>query len=130
MSLEKMFGDTALKARELLIKGVACTPRQAWNLAGVELFHRESYLSKGCPRAAFIGLCEKGLVKGVAAGDYSAGTMNKQYTLKALKMLRENPEWRFTKSRWWLEVTKDNQISHNHQLDVLIALYVNGFLNI
>lgn len=125
-----MFGNTALRARELLIEGEASTPRDAWNMAGGELFHRTTYFSKGCPRAAFIGLCEEGLIKGIPAGDYSAGEKNKKHTLKALQLLKEKANWKLNKTQWWNAATKDNPISHNHQLDVLLSLYENGFLNI
>jgi hypothetical protein len=38
---------------------------------------------KDCPRGAFLGLCEEGLVKGIPAGKYTASKDNKAYAVRA-----------------------------------------------
>jgi hypothetical protein len=42
---------------------------------------------KGCPRGAFLGLCEEGLVKGIPAGNYTTSKDNKAYAVRAAELL-------------------------------------------
>lgn len=47
---------------------------------------------KGCPRNAFLGLYEEGLVKGIPSGNYTRSKKNKEYAIKAVKILKGAPE--------------------------------------
>jgi hypothetical protein len=47
-------------------------PVIAWKNAAVSTFpEKKSAQTKGCPKGAFLGLCEEGLVTGVVRGRYT-----------------------------------------------------------
>jgi hypothetical protein len=53
-------------------------PKARWDRAMEILYPTSpSARKKGCPRGAFLGLCEEGLVKGIPAGDYTASKDDK-----------------------------------------------------
>ena len=86
---------------------------------------------KGCPKNAFLGLCEDGLVKGIKRGVYltnSESNLNKQYALTAIKLLINNPN--LTRRELWVQVKEQLNISksHNSQMDVVIALFENKLI--
>lgn len=130
MSLAKRFGLTALKARELLLTGDADTPRDAWDIAALNILKKQVYVEKPCPRSAFLGLCEEGFIKGVPRGNYCRATKNKEYAISAVNMLKKNPRWRSNKKDLWNEIVKDNPITHNYQLDIVFEFWDNNLLNI
>jgi len=39
---------------------------------------------KGCPRGAFLELCEAGMIKGIASGKYTRSKRNKEYAIDAV----------------------------------------------
>ena len=60
------YGEAAIRSIELITESSHDSPVSAWNQATSEIFGKgSSSQKKGCPRNAFIGLCESGLVKGV-----------------------------------------------------------------
>ncbi len=81
------YGQAAIRAAELLNAKEASTPAEAWETATIEIFGTSSSQSKGCPKYAFLGLCETGRVRGVKAGCYTQSKQNKGYALKALELL-------------------------------------------
>ncbi len=78
---------------------------------------------KGCPRAAFLGLCEAGAVVGIKPGKYGAPRNNKnaRYTLNALGILKASPIAGYDKQELWTTATAPAKLSENQQLDVVIA---------
>ena len=82
---------------------------------------------KGCPRGAFLGLCEEGLVKGIPAGDYTASKENKAYAVRAAALLAEGKQ-SWSTSTLWQTVTDDLGKTHNSQMDVVLALWKNGLI--
>jgi hypothetical protein len=113
------YGLSALQAVKLVNAQSELSPIAAWRKAVQETFPTsESSCTKGCPKGAFLGLCEEGCIKGIPAGAYTKSTKNKNYALKAIALLRENPNQ--SSSQLW------NQISdkkHNSQMDVALALF-------
>ncbi|RXT00973.1 hypothetical protein [Ammoniphilus sp. CFH 90114] len=106
------------------------TPREAWNRATIELFGEgTSRQQKGCPRGAFLGLCEEGLIKGVEQGKYSHSLKNKHYAVMAVELLKMNMDLINDKKKLWNLVTNESGISQNHQLDVVISLWKEGYIN-
>ena len=82
---------------------------------------------KGCPRGAFLGLCEEGLVKGIPAGRYTSSKDNKVYAVRAAALLMEGKQsWSTT--ALWREVTNDPERTHNSQMDVVLALWKNDLI--
>jgi hypothetical protein len=83
--------------------------------------------NKGCPRGAFLGLCEEGLVKGIPAGRYTASRDNKAYAVRAVTLLAEGRQ-NWSTSSLWRAVTDDPDKTHNSQMDVVLALWNNDLI--
>ena len=82
---------------------------------------------KSCPRGAFLGLCEEGLVKGIPPGQYTASKDDKAYAVRAAALLAEGTlSW--SRSTLWQAVTNDPEKTHDSQLDVVLALWKNGLI--
>jgi hypothetical protein len=82
---------------------------------------------KSCPRGAFLGLCEEGLVKGIPAGHYAASNDNKGYAVRAAALLAEGSQT-WSRSALWQAVTDNPEKTHNSQMDVVLALWKNGLI--
>ncbi|MEL3922254.1 hypothetical protein V1481_02680 [Aeromonas enteropelogenes] len=122
-----VYGDVAVAAAALLVDGVE--PRDAWNKKTVHL--SKSSRDKGCPRSAFIGLCNVGYVKGSkqVVFDFEGLGKNACYAVEAVKLLRRNPG--FTAKELWAIVTKENENAtvHNSQMHVVLALNSEGLID-
>ena len=82
---------------------------------------------KGCPRGAFLGLCEEGLVKGIPAGHYTKSKDNKAYAVRAAALLTEGTQ-SWSRSTLWQAVTNDPEKPHNSQMDIVLALWKNALI--
>jgi hypothetical protein len=82
---------------------------------------------KGCPRGAFLGLCEAGLVKGIPAGRYTASKDNKAYAVRAAALLSEGTR-SWSRSTLWQAVSNDPEKTHNSQMDIVLALWKNDLI--
>jgi hypothetical protein len=82
---------------------------------------------KGCPREAFLGLCEEGLVKGIPAGKYRKSKDDKAYVVLAAALLMDGTQ-HWSRSTLWKAVTKDAVKQENGQMDVVLALWNNGLI--
>ena len=109
------YGSAAIKAAK---KGQ--DPIESWKVA-VNDFDSESSKSKGCPKNTFLGLCEKGLVKGIPKGNYTKSVKNKEYAKKAVEILKQNTQTTFTPKELWDKLELGDK-RHNSQMDVVIAL--------
>lgn len=104
-------------------------PRAAWDRAVAEIFpDSPTSREKGCPRNAFLALCEMGIVKGIAPGEYTRSVRNKEYAKRAISELRSNPSLVDDDHELWQRVTRGNDIVPNHQMDVVTTLWLRGFL--
>jgi len=124
-SSQTQYGSTAVKAVELALKE-GINPVEAWNRAVCETSSKKSSQDKSCPRNAFLGLCEEGLVKGIPSGSYTEPNPNKGYALKAVKILTDS-EIKPSVSQLW-KLTTGDSIAHNGQIHVVLALADNQFL--
>ncbi len=123
------YGRTAITAVRLFTTGLAESPRAAWSTAARDIFGPStSSAEKGCPRDAFLGLCEEGLVRGIPAGQYTRSEKNKRYALDALTVLRRNPELATHSRVLWDVVMGDEAKVHNGQMDVVTALWEQGLV--
>ncbi|HEX8245457.1 MAG TPA: hypothetical protein VF541_18240 [Longimicrobium sp.] len=85
---------------------------------------------KGCPRAAFLGLCEEGLVAGIDRGTYTKSQANKADAVKAAALLARDPALgRQGPKTLWERVLAGRTKQHNAQMDVVLALYRRGLLS-
>ena len=122
------FGEVAVQATELIRVGKCSSPAKAWAMAADGLMpHSLSLQEKSCPKSAYLGLCEDGLVDGVPAGSYTRSRDNKQYALRAVELLQQEPDLANARSRaLWDRVLQGAAKAHNSQMDVVLALWRNG----
>lgn len=127
------YGKAAIEATKRVCDRKSA-PREAWYTACEEQFSewQTAAIQKGCPSGAYLGLCEEGEVDGVPAGDYTRSRLNKRYALEAVKLLRSYPSLASDKAELWEKVQKradiGKTISHNYQLDVVLALWYEGLI--
>ena len=121
------YGQTAIDA-VTIYKTTNC-PKEAWKLAISKTFSSSlSSQEKGCPKSAFLGLCEDGWIKGIPEGNYTRSAKNKKYAIQTVKFLKKNSDVSFSTTELW-ETAVNNGISHNSQMDVVLALWEKGFIN-
>lgn len=120
------YGVITLNAVELIRQQLS--PTEAWSraVAGKE---------KGCPKSAFLGLCQFGWVKGVQPGEYlSARALNgpnKDYAIRAAQLVLADSETDYTPRQLWTLSTVDlihAAANHNQQMNVVLALKEAGLL--
>jgi hypothetical protein len=121
-----IYGKVAISAvTKITSRGNA--PAEAWNAAAIERFKPGGRsIDKACPRNAFLGLCEEGLLKGVQPGTYTKSALNKKYAVQAVKILKEKRQ-PITSRELWNGVLQnlgaDLFKRHNSQMDVVLALW-------
>src|SRR5947209_4822927 len=110
------YGQAALLAAKSSGK-----PMDRWLSATATIFPKSpSSQVKGCPKGAFLGLCEDGCVQGIEPGTYTTSKDNKRYAMRGLALLQEghpadNPRV------LWASVMNGTKKAHNSQMDVLLA---------
>jgi hypothetical protein len=117
------YSEAAILAVQLLKGGSIADPPDAWVQATQKYFPTSTSLqNKGCPKGAFLGLCNKGMIEGLPPGKYSNPTKNGKYATDAIEILRKN---RFLSSQpdlLWKKVAGKTK-SENHQMDVVVGLW-------
>ena len=107
------YAQIATIAIEYINKGLSA--EQAWEKSSCEIFTRGSASQvKGCPKNAFLGLFSN--------DNKINHNKNALYARKALSILKENPNKRFSQKELWSLVT-DEPKTHNSQMDVVFALW-------
>ncbi|WP_440951695.1 DUF6979 family protein [Methanococcoides sp. FTZ1] len=123
------YGEAAVRSVNAIISNEGKDPRDIWDFVTSEIFGEGTCSQrKGCPRNTFLALCEEGLIKGIKKGNYTRSQKNKEYALKAVKVLKENPNLTKDAKALWREVV-DEPKAHNGQMDVVIALWNNGYID-
>ena len=121
------YGEVALNATELVRARTVRSPVEAWERAALAAFPSQpSSRSKGCPKNAFLGLCEQGLIRGVPSGSYLRSKDNKQYALDAVALLRSGAVAH--PHALWERVMQGRVKKHNQQMDVVISLWSGGLI--
>ena len=112
------YGQVALLATEYIQKGQSA--EQAWENASCELLVKGSSSQiKGCPKGAFMGLFSKDQSK--------RNGKNAVYAQKALSILKNNPNHKYSKSELWSLVVNE-PIKHNAQMDVVMTLWDHNLI--
>jgi len=126
-TMANRYGEAALMAtREGFSAGIS--PVARWESAMQRLYPSSPTAQrKSCPRGAYLGLCEEGLVKGIPAGHYTASQDNKDYAVRAAALLAEGKQ-SWSVSALWRAVTNDPERAHNNQMDIVLALWKNGLI--
>ena len=123
------YGQSAINAVDLMETKQANTPKIAWEMATINIFGiGTSSQSKGCPRNAFLALCETGKVKGIQSGVFTSSKKNKSYAIKALDLLVINPSLSNDLRHLWSKVQNGIDKKHNSQMDVVVALWSKGLI--
>jgi hypothetical protein len=121
------YGEAALIAARAETYGKAITPLERWNDATRKLYPTStSAQRKGGPRSAFLSLCEAGLVKGIPAGRYAPANRDKGYATRAVSLLKAGTHK--SVNSLWVEVTDGEDVPHNSQMDVVLALWKNDLI--
>ncbi|WP_110302993.1 DUF6979 family protein [Aeromonas veronii] len=118
------YGNAAVTAAKMCENG-KLAPRDAWALAVKDAGGSSSSQEKSCPKSAFLGLCSKGLVRGVSEGNYSRSVLNSCYAVTAVQILQSLDGQRPDRNGLWDAVMAKTgkQIQHNYQMDVVLALW-------
>lgn len=125
--MSNRYGEAALMAARQG-SSASVDPVARWESAMEKLYPTsQSARKKGCPRGAFLGLCEEGLVKGIPFGRYTASRDNKAYAVHAAALLAEGKR-SWSTSTLWRAVTNDPEKTHNSQMDVVLALWKNDLI--
>jgi hypothetical protein len=127
-SMPNNYSEVARKAAQRAREGT--DPVASWSAAAAEVFAgRPSAQRKSCPKTAFLGLAEAGLIKGVPDGKYTRSIYNKRYALDAVDLLQEDETWCLRpKELWSLVAEKTEAKQHNGQMDVVLALWQSNNL--
>lgn len=122
------YGDVAVEAVGITQTG-GLSPLEAWEAAATRLLSTADTRSKGCPKAAFLGLCAAGLIEKVPGGHYDGAmeSPNAQYAIAAVKVIRLSGgiTGLDEKSLWprALKVAKGKEgTAHNQQMTVVLSL--------
>ncbi|UFH69707.1 DUF6979 family protein [Morganella morganii] len=115
------YGKTAVQT--VLNYDAAGDLAKQWEVQISSLTQSGSVINKGCPRAAFLGLCEEGVVKNIPENNYGAGEKNKHHALKILELAQANSGITAAECfRMYQESNPDLPKTHNGQADVVISL--------
>lgn len=122
-----IYGDAAVKATELLISKKCNSPRVAWERAIKEFTKSEWSRKKGCPRDAYLGLCNAGLVKGVKPDKHANLTANGKYAVELVRAIKANPKIvNLPKEKLFQQVAPG--VKENGQVGVVFALFKNDLI--
>jgi hypothetical protein len=123
------YGDAAINATKLLLTGHENSPPEAWFSVVRTIFPKSiSSQQKGCPKNAYLGLCEEGLIKGVPPGKYTRSSKNKCYAIDAVKLLKQEPTLADDQELLWSKVVRGERKKPNNQMDIVIALWKNDLI--
>lgn len=119
------YGNAAVLATECYLEGKVSSPRDAWDLAISRLTKSAPSSIKVCPRDAYLGLCERGLIRGIPAGKYGAPRNNRngRYAVAAHQILQTDPYLAYAKQALWGKIPEPKAKNENNQMDVVLALW-------
>ncbi|MGL5468823.1 MAG: DUF6979 family protein [Shewanella sp.] len=117
-----VYGLAAVEAAGLVSFGTK--PREAWNMAVKDL--SASARAKGCPRSAFIGLCDMGYVRKSKPIVFDVDELGKnaRYAIEAVRILK-NSSFNYKADKLWHTVIQESdnpEKQHNGQMHVVMAL--------
>lgn len=121
------YGQAAVSAYRKIIKD-GTRRESAWRQSIKAVTSSNTSQTKGCPKNTFLGLCNLGLLVGVAKDTYAPPDENAKYAATAVNELRANPELAEDKNLLWEHVMVHFEPGkkHNGQMDVVTALWEIG----
>lgn len=127
-TISEKYGIVAVSYAKELIKTKQLPSKDGWKKIACSVFEKKSFLEKGCPRDCFLGLCEEGLITGIPKGQYTKSQKNKSYGIYAIKIIRENNEYKDKPEQLWKKIP-GAPTTYNHQMHVVTALWKAGLIN-
>ena len=129
--MQRKYGEVAVEVTRHIRETQEFDPDTIWKKFAEEVFGvGSSSAKKPCPRNAYVGLCEEGMISGVPAGNYAKKrntNSNKLYAVQAVHMLRNDPSLADVEPKeLWdkvMEVIEGGPDNHNNQMDVVLALW-------
>lgn len=108
-------------------------PVTEWDAIANQIIQSQSSVEKGCPKDAFLGLCDSGCVTGIPAGNYTKSTENKKYTIQGIILIRKRPSLStYSPQALWEEVmtslNMDKNKTHNGQMNIVLDLWNHGYI--
>lgn len=130
------YGKVARRATELLRDGHG-NAEDAWREVAEEIFAgAPASQCKTCPREAFLGLCQAGLLAGVPSSRCGRTTSgrNRRYATVAVELLRADPGLaNENKVELWKRVLQMSQEDLNKkpnaQMDVVLTLWAEELID-
>ncbi|MCO7262021.1 DUF6979 family protein [Dickeya zeae] len=127
-----IYGETAVAVASAYDSSNKPDPKECWEYSIIQITSSRESQKKGCPKSAFLGLCQDGYVKGIPKGDYlSPDSPNKKYAVAAAYLVLKEPDRKYSKAELWRNATKDcpgAAENQNGQMDVVLALKEDGLL--
>ena len=121
-----VFGNAAVEAAKMINMGAE--PLEAWE-RGVRLFSdKEFMVKKGCPKTAFLCLCDQGLVRGCPSNPPAISRDNGRYAMEAVQVLRQAPSANLKPIELWNRISVGATKKHNSQMNIVLALHSAGLL--
>lgn len=108
-------------------------PASEWNTLANKTIQSHLTAKKGCPKDAFLGLCESGCIIGIPPRNYTRSTDNKKYAIEAVVLLRKNPSMTSSSGQMlWKKVMSslkvDKTKTHNGQMNIVLDLWNQGYI--
>lgn len=117
------YGETVIEAVKICHSQSAPDPVAAWKAAVCDFLPTLEGQIKSCPKSAFLGLCEEGLVKGIPRGSYTRGRLNKEYAVQAVALLQSDSSLVNDQLGLWRRVMAGADKKPNGQMEVVVALF-------
>ena len=98
------YGTIAVCAAKKVREGNGLCPISAGNTSAEDIFPEQKEKAsreKSCPRNAFFGLAEEGLIRGIPPGNYTRSIDNKGYALEAVELLQTSPDLSDNPTQLW-----------------------------
>ena len=125
----RKYGEASVIATRLALKGEKLSPVEAWKEAVKKVFpDSKSSQIKGCPKDTFLGLCEEGYITNINRGCYARSKKNKEYGLRAIKVLTKSPSLSKDEKALWDLIMNGETKTPNHQMDVVCSLWNAGLI--
>jgi len=120
------YGVTAVEATKMCNGNLSLSPCDAWVTAISAVSKSLTSIGKSCPKCAYFGLCEAGVVSNIKAGVYNKkeDNINKSYVLGGYELIKKG----FVKrgdplNRDILRKEVMGDMADNQQMDVLVSLW-------